>query len=263
MTLPVPNIRGNLFDVSNKVVVITGAAQGIGLVLSEGFASAGSNVVMVDLNAGKLADAKKLVEKYGHKVVTVATDVAADEAPRKIVDAAMSLGSLDVLINNAGIMSYTEPRTIKDEEWDRMYNVNLKAPMRIMRAVFNVMADQGSGAVINIGSSWSSRASVFNQSGGGIDYCSAKAALQAFTRSAAHTMAPSTVRVNAIAPGGVDTPMHAHHRDFLMEYEKYIPLGRMTVAEDLVGTAIFLAAEASAYITGQTIHVNGGMIMVD
>ena len=96
-----------------------------------------------------------------------------------------------------------------------------------------------------------------------MDYCAAKAALQAYSRGAAQNMAEHFVRVNAIAPGGVDTPMHAHHRDFLMEYEKYIPLGRMTVAEDIVGTAIYLASDASAYITGQTIHVNGGMIMVD
>jgi NAD(P)-dependent dehydrogenase (short-subunit alcohol dehydrogenase family) len=264
MALAVPNIRHNLFDVTGKVVAITGAAQGIGLVLAEGFAAAGSSVVLVDLNADKLAAAKAKIESAGGKVASVATDVSAADAPAKIIAACKSLGGkIDVLINNAGIMSYTDAQTIKDEEWDRMYTINLKAPMRIMRDALKEMVARGSGSVINIGSSWSSRASVFNQSGGGVDYCSAKAALQAYTRGAAQNVAPSSVRVNAIAPGGVDTPMHAHHRDFLMEYEKYIPLGRMTVAEDLVGTAIFLASEASAYITGQTIHVNGGMIMVD
>ena len=264
MRLGVPNIRGNLFDMTGKVVAVTGAGQGIGRTLSEGFAAAGAKLVIVDLNADLLPVTKGIVEGLGAEVSAVVADVTADDTPKRIADACMDLGGrIDCLINNAGIMSYTDARTIADEELDRMITVNFKAPVRIMREVLPIMEKQGSGAVINIGSSWSSRASVFNQSGGGVDYCAAKAALQSYTRGAAQNLAESHVRLNAIAPGGVDTPMHAHHRDFLMEYEKYIPLGRMTVAEDLVGTAIFLASEASAYITGQTIHVNGGMIMVD
>ncbi|MEM7442387.1 MAG: SDR family oxidoreductase [Pseudomonadota bacterium] len=262
--LPVPNIRGSLFDVTDKVVAITGAGQGIGRTLAEGFASAGSKVVAVDLNGDMLAETKAMLDEMGATSATVTTDVSADDAPKRIVEACMDLGGrVDCLMNNAGIMSYTDPRTITDEEFDRMITINLKAPVRIMREVLPVMETQKAGSVINIGSSWSSRATMFNQSGGGVDYCAAKSALQSYTRGAAHFMAEHFVRINAIAPGGVDTPMHAHHRDFLMEYEKYIPIGRMTVAEDLVGTSIFLASEASAYITGQTIHVNGGMIMVD
>lgn len=264
MRLGVPDIRGNLFDMTGKVVAITGAGQGIGRTLSEGFGAAGAKLVIVDMNADLLPVTKGIVEELGADVSAVVADVAADDTPKRIADACMALGGrIDCLINNAGIMSYTDARTITDDEFDRMITVNFKAPVRIMREVLPIMEKQGSGSVINIGSSWSSRASVFNQSGGGVDYCAAKAALQSYTRGAAQNLAESHVRLNAIAPGGVDTPMHAHHRDFLMEYEKYIPLGRMTVAEDLVGTAIFLASEASAYITGQTIHVNGGMIMVD
>lgn len=264
MRLSVPNIRGNLFDISGKTVAITGAGQGIGRALTEGFAAAGAKVAMVDMNADRLEETKRIISNLNTDSIAVAIDVTSEDAPDEIVGACMKLsGRIDCLVNNAGIMSYTDAKTISDEEFDRMITVNLKAPIRIMRAVLPVMENQGAGSVINIGSSWSSRASVFNQSGGGVDYCAAKAALQSYTRGAAQNLAESHVRLNAIAPGGVDTPMHAHHREFLMEYEKYIPLGRMTVAEDLVGTAIFLASEASAYITGQTIHVNGGMIMVD
>ena len=264
MRLGIPNIRGNLFDMTGKVVAITGAGQGIGRTLSTGFASAGANVAMIDMNGDALEESKQIISEITDAMVTVVADVSDEDAPKRIVNACMGLGGrIDCLINNAGIMSYTDPRTITDEEFDRMIRINLKAPVRIMREVLPVMENQRSGSVINIGSSWSSRASVFNQSGGGVDYCAAKAALQSYSRGAAQNLAEFHVRVNAIAPGGVDTPMHAHHRDFLMEYEKYIPIGRMTVAEDLVGTAIFLASEASAYITGQTIHVNGGMIMVD
>ena len=262
--LSVPDITKNLFDMAGKVVAITGAGQGIGRTLAHGFAAAGAKVVAVDMNAEMLAETKGILDDAGAGSATVVTDVSADDAPDRIVAACKDLGGrVDCLINNAGIMSYTDPRTITDEEFDRMININFKAPVRIMRAVLPEMEKQGSGSVINIGSSWSSRAAVFNQSGGGVDYCAAKSALQSYTRGAAQNMAEHHVRLNAIAPGGVDTPMHAHHRDFLMEYEVYIPLGRMTVAEDLVGTAIFLASDASGYITGQTIHVNGGMIMVD
>ena len=262
--LGIPNIRANLFDITDKVIAITGAGQGIGRTLAEGCASAGAKVVAVDLNGDTLKETKAILDGFGGESTTVTADVSAENAPEQILQACKDLGGrVDCLMNNAGIMSYTDPRTIEDEEFDRMIRVNLKAPIRIMRAILPVMEEQKCGSVINTGSSWSSRASVFNQSGGGVDYCAAKAALQSYTRGAAQFMAEHFVRINAIAPGGVDTPMHAHHREFLMEYEKYIPLGRMTVAEDLVGTAIFLASDASAYITGQTIHVNGGMIMVD
>jgi 3-oxoacyl-[acyl-carrier protein] reductase len=96
-----------------------------------------------------------------------------------------------------------------------------------------------------------------------VEYCSSKAALHALTRATAQDVAPKNIRVNTIAPGAVDTPMHADHRALLFEFEKYILLGRIQVAEDLAGAVIFLASDASAYITGQTLHVNGGLLMVD
>jgi len=264
MSLPIPDIRSNLFDLSGRTSVVTGAAQGIGFAFSKGLASAGSAVVMVDMNAEKLEASGEKIRGLGAEVTTVAANVTDRDAPDRIVSAALELGGgLHALVNNAGIMSYTDMLTIEDEEWDRMHSVNLRAPMRIMRAALNVMVKQERGSVINIGSSWSSQGAIFNQDGGGVDYCSAKAAVQGLTKSAAQDVARYGVRVNAIAPGAVDTPMHAHHRDYLFEYEKYIPIGRMQVAEDLVGTAIFLASDASTYITGQTIHVNGGFLMVD
>ena len=264
LSLPFPDISRNLFDLSGYCSIVTGAGQGIGKALATGLAHAGSDTVVVDLNGSLLHETAAEVREIGHGVATVVADVTAPDAPERIVTAAKDLsGRIDVLINNAGIMGYADIIGITDEQWDRMYGINLKAPMRIMREVLAEMVAAGRGSVINIGSSWSSRASVFNQDGGGIDYCSAKAALQSLSRAAAQDVAPHGVRVNAIAPGAVDTPMHAHHRDYLFEYEKYIPLGRMEVAEDLVGPAIFLASDAGAYVTGQTIHVNGGLIMVD
>lgn len=264
MALDVPDVSENLFDLSGYCSIVTGAGQGIGLALSKGLAYNGSDLILTDINAESLQKAAEEIRAIGRNVATVPTDIAADGAPEWLVEAAKEVsGRIDVLINNAGIMGYADMLTVTDGQWDTMYSVNLRAPMRIMRAVLREMVKAGRGSVINVGSSWSSRASVFNQDGGGVDYCSAKAALQSLTRAAAQDVAQHGVRVNAIAPGAVDTPMHAHHRDYLYEYEKYIPLGRIQVAEDLVGPAIFLASAASAYITGQTVHVNGGILMVD
>lgn len=264
MTLGVADISKNLFDLSGYCSIVTGAGQGIGFAFAQGLANSGSAVVLVDMNSDQLEKAAQSLKAGGAKVATVQTDVTADNAPDKIVKAALDLGGrIDVLINNAGILSFTDAVTIADAEWDKMYNINLRAPMRIMRAVLAEMAKRERGSVINMGSSWSSRGSVFNQDGGGIDYCSSKSALQSLSRSAAQDVASKGIRVNCIAPGVVDTPMHAGRRQALLHYEQYIPLGRLQVAEDLVGTALFLASDASMYMTGQTLHVNGGMLMVD
>lgn len=264
LALAIPDISQNLFDLSGYCSIVTGAGRGIGLALARGLARYGSDLTLVDADRDNLAAACAELEERGARTAAVPVDVTAPDAPDRITAAALELGGrIDVLINNAGIMGYSTMLDVTDEQWDRMHGINLRAPMRIMRAALAVMTGAGRGSVINIGSSWSSRASVFNQDGGGVDYCSAKAALQALSRAAAQDVAPQGVRVNAIAPGAVDTPMHAHHRDYLYEYERYIPLGRMQRAEDLVGPAVFLASDASAFITGQTIHVNGGLIMVD
>ena len=264
MAPPLPDFSRNLFDLDGYCSIITGAGRGIGLALARGLAACGSDLVLADVNRDNLAAARRELEEGGSRTTAVHADVTADDAPDRIIASALEMsGRADVLINNAGIMGYAGMLDVTDDQWDRMYSINLRAPMRIMRAALAVMTEAGRGSVINIGSSWSSRASVFNQDGGGVDYCSAKAALQALSRAAAQDAAPYGVRVNALAPGAVDTPMHAHHRDYLYEYERYIPLGRMQRAEDLVGPAVFLASDASAFITGQTIHVNGGLIMTD
>jgi 3-oxoacyl-[acyl-carrier protein] reductase len=255
---------GRGFDLSGYCSVVTGAGRGIGLTLTRALAQYGSAVVLVDLDAKALKTEEASLRAQGVRASSLQLDVCDDDAPDRIVSAAVELGGrFDVLVNNAGIMSHIGIMDMTDEQWDRMYNINLRAQMRIMRAALKPMLDQGSGSIINMGSSWSSRASVFNWRGGGVDYCSAKAALQSLTRGVAHEVAERGVRVNCIAPGPVDTPMHADRRDALYQRKQFIPMGRMEVPEDLAGTAVFLASDASAYITGQTIHVNGGMLMID
>jgi NAD(P)-dependent dehydrogenase (short-subunit alcohol dehydrogenase family) len=264
MKAPIPDISRDLFDLTGYCSIVTGASVGIGFNIAEALAYKGSDLVLVSRNAERLEEAAGKVRAIGRRAVAVAADVADDDTPERIVEAALGLGGrIDVLVNNAGFMTFADPFNVNDETWDEIFNVNVRAPMRITRAVLAEMVKACRGSIINIGSSWSTRASVFNQDGGGVDYCSSKAALHALTRATAQDVAPKNIRVNTIAPGAVDTPMHADHRALLFEFEKYIPLGRIQVAEDLAGAAIFLASDASAYITGQTLHVNGGLLMVD
>lgn len=264
MKTPVADITGDLFDLAGCCSIVTGASAGIGLNLAEALAYRGSDMVLVSRDLERLEEAARKVRKIGRRVAVVACDVAADDAPRRIVEAALGLaGRIDVLVNNAGFMTFADAFNVDDHTWDEIYKVNVRAPMRITRAVLVEMAKVCRGSIVNIGSSWSARASVFNQDGGGVDYCSSKAALHALTRATAQDAAPKNIRVNAVAPGIVDTPMHADHRALLLEFEKYIPLGRIQVPQDLAGIVIFLASNASAYITGQTFHVNGGLIMAD
>lgn len=264
MKAPVPDIARDLFDLAGYCSIVTGASAGIGAVMAEALARRGSDVVLVGRSAEHLEIAANRLHDTGRRIATVAIDVADDAAPERIVEAAMGLaGRIDVLVNNAGCMTFSSPLDVDDATWDRIFAVNVRAPMRLTRAVLPVMIKAGRGSIINIGSSWSSRASAFNQDGGGVDYCASKAALQALTRATAQDVAPNNIRVNAIAPGAVDTPMHADHRALLFQFEQYIPLGRIQVAEDLAGAVVFLASDASGYITGQTLHVNGGLLMVD
>jgi 3-oxoacyl-[acyl-carrier protein] reductase len=264
MKAPIPDISRDLFDLTGYCSIVTGASVGIGLSIAEALAYRGSAGELVSRNARRLEEAAEKVRTIGRRAAAVATDVSADDAPARIVEAALGLKDrIDVLVNNAGFMTFADPFNVNDQTWDEIFNVNVRAPMRITRAVLAEMIKASRGSIINIGSSWSTRASVFNQDGGGVDYCSSKAALHALTRATAQDVAPKNIRVNTIAPGAVDTPMHADHRALLFEFEKYIPLGRIQVAEDLAGAVIFLASDASAYITGQTLHVNGGLLMVD
>jgi NAD(P)-dependent dehydrogenase (short-subunit alcohol dehydrogenase family) len=148
-------------------------------------------LVLTERNAEHLKVGASKIEAIGQRVATVACDVAADDTPDRLVKAALDLrGRIDALINNAGFMTFfADMLTVDDAMWDNIYAVNVRAPMRIMRAVLREMVKAERGSVINIGSSWSSRASVFNQDGGGVDYCSSKAALQSPTRDAAQDVA--------------------------------------------------------------------------
>ncbi len=264
ITSEASSLGRELFGLDGKTAVVTGAARGMGKALAFGLAQFGAKVVLADVNEPEAKAAASELEAAGGHALAVEVDHTDEGAVKRLVEATESrFGPIDVLVNNAGVLSRADIFEVSLDQWDEIMNINLRGPLLCMKAVMSGMIGRGAGSVINIGSSYSSRAAVFNTSGGGADYCASKAALQALTRSAAQAAAQHGVRVNAIAPGVVDTPMHAAHREFIFEWEKYIPLGRLQVADDIVGTAVYLASDASRYVTGQTIHVNGGMLMID
>jgi len=206
------------------------------------------------------------IRRIGRDALCVRTDVSRRvEVERMAQEALKRFGHIDILVNNAGILS-REPRVeeLTEEGIDRVFAVNFKGAVFCCQAVMKHMMERRSGKIVNIGSSLSSRASVANLIGGGADYCASKAAIQAFTRALAWELAPYGINVNAVAPGTAETPMHEGYIEAAREiFIPTTPLGRLARPEDVAHVVVFLVSDAASYITGQTIHVNGGQIMVD
>jgi 3-oxoacyl-[acyl-carrier protein] reductase len=254
-----------LFDITGKVAIVTGAASGIGRAIALDLAKFGAKVVIADL---ALEAAKKVVgeiESAGGTAIAIKTDVADARSVQQMTQQALKkFGKIDILVNNAGIISRCTVMDMKEEELQRTLEINVKGVFLCSQAVAKYMVERKSGKIVNVGSSLSSRGSVCNLSGGGADYCASKAAVQAFTRTLAMELAPCGINVNAVAPGITNTPMHKGlWEGAKLYYENSVPLGRLAEPEDIADVVLFLVTDAARYITGQTIHVNGGQIMVD
>jgi NAD(P)-dependent dehydrogenase (short-subunit alcohol dehydrogenase family) len=246
-----------LFDVTDKVVIITGAAGGIGRALVEGFADAGATVIAADL-------AKDAVEALAAENVSgVALDVADHAQLTQVVDDVVARhGRVDVLVNNAGIKSDQSILSGAGDRWDRTLDINAGSVLALSRIVVDKSMREHGGAIINTGSSLSSRAAVLNYQAGGADYCLSKAMVHSITQLLAYETAPFGITVNAIAPGIVDTPMHGRPTEETeARHAGKIPLRRVGKPRDFIGPALFLASSGAGYITGQILHVNGGMVM--
>ena len=250
-----------MFDLTGKTALVTGASGGIGLALGKGFVDAGANVVAADLNPSVVATA--MAGNDG--VMPVAMDVS-DEAEIKSVlgQARARFGPIDILVNNAGIKSSERLMDGDRAKIQQTLAINTDAILDLTRLVYEDSLKGRGGRVINIGSSISSRGTVFNYQAGGADYCYSKAIVHDLTHLLAYETAPEGVTVNAVAPGIVHTPMHGRPvEETEARHSGRIPLGRIAQPEDIVGATVFLASDAASYITGQVLHVNGGMVMSD
>lgn len=247
-------------DEKKRVMVITGGSRGIGRCIGLRFAGPGTKIFFnhYDPDDEAANETIKLVEKeggtaVGHKV-NVASPSEVDDFFKKVIDEA---GRVDVLINNAGITMDAILVRMTEVAWDRVIDINLKGAFLCTQAAAKVMMKQRSGCIINI-------ASVVGAMGnaGQANYVASKAGLIGLTKTAAKELASRGVRVNAIAPGFIDTEMTAKLSEKVKEAMlEQIPFKAMGQPEDVAGAAVFLASEDASYITGQVIHVNGGMYM--
>ncbi len=243
---------------ANKVAVVTGAGRGIGRAVALAYARMGADVACVSRTEENSAKAAAEVEALGRRAWAVAVDVsdtaAVDAAAGKILDDA---GRVDILVNNAGVTRDNLLMRMSEEEWDTVINTNLKGAFNFTKALTRPFIKQRSGRIINI-------ASVIGLIGnaGQSNYAASKAALIGFTKSVAKELAPRGITANAIAPGFIETDMTAALDDKVREsIIGNVPLGRFGSPDDIAHAAVFLALEASGYITGQVLTVDGGMVM--
>ena len=242
----------------DKVAIVTGGARGIGKAIAMLFAKEGASLSICDINAETLAAAKKDLEKAGAAVLAEAVDVTkageVEAFTQKTLD---KFKKIDILVNNAGITRDSLLVRMSESDWDAVLAVNLKGAFNCTKAVSKIMMKQRDGRIVNM-------ASIIGMMGnpGQANYAASKGGLIAFTKTVARELASRNVRANAVAPGFIRTDMTAKISDDVKsEMFKMIPLGKFGAAEDVANLALFLASDASAYITGQVIKVDGGMVM--
>ena len=247
----------NLFDLSNKVAMVTGASRGLGRAMSIGLAGAGAHIAAIGRNKNSLNETADEINKIGGACTVFQTDLCDDAAVRETVrDAVDRLGKLDILVNNAGISSMTKAMDISKMEWNHVMDTNMNSVFVLSKEVGRDMIERKEGNIINIASIYGKMAS--NQS---LHYCASKAAVIHMTRGLALEWAPFNIRVNCIAPGFFQTEMtvkqqeNKKHHDFLI---RKIPLKRFGKPEEIIGSVLYLASNASQYVTGATLFIDGG-----
>ena len=250
--------------------LITGAGGGIGLAVMAGYLAAGARCSAIDLTAAPSPGLAQLLAANSVTAAYLAADVTcAEQLPALVRQAAGRFGTVDLLFNNAAVFDLAPLLESNERMYQRLFDVNVKGMFFMMQAVLaQMVAAKRTGSVINLASQAGRRGEALVS-----HYCATKAAVISYTQSAALAMAPHGIRVNAIAPGVIDTPMWGAVDALFARYEglqpgekkiavgRAVPLGRMGAPQDIVGAAVFLASAESAYITAQTLNVDGGNVM--
>ena len=243
---------------TGKTAIVTGASRGIGAAIARKLCEAGANVALCSRSAEAVAAIADALNSEGYTAISTAADISQKSDVEALIKAVQErFSQIDILVNNAGITRDTLLMRLKDEDWNAVLQTNLTGTMYCTRAVLRPMIRQRSGRIINI-------SSVIGVMGnpGQASYAAAKAGIIGFTKTIAREVGARGITVNAIAPGFITTDMTAQipeqHQKQLLEL---IPLRRFGSPEDVADTVCFLASDAARYITGQTLHVDGGMVM--
>ena len=257
-------------QLASQHALITGAGGGIGLAVTRAYLNEGARCTAVDLGTAPPVELQALLASHPRQLQYVSADVAkSDSIEAMVASARARFGTITVLVNNAAVFDLAPLLEADERSYQRIFDVNVKGMFFTMQAVLRQMVDDGArGSVINLASQAGRRGEALVA-----HYCASKAAVISYTQSAALAMAPHGIRVNGISPGVVDTPMWAHVDALFAKAEglqlgekkkavgRSVPLGRMGLPEDIAGAAVFLASAASAYITAQTLNVDGGNVM--
>jgi len=240
-----------------QTAIITGSSRGIGRTTAEEFAKRGVNIIIVDINGGNAETvAEEIKSRYGVETLGIKADISKSDDVKKLFDEAVKkFSKIEILVNNAGITRDNLLIRMKDEEWDAVLNINLKGAFLCSREAVKIMSKIKYGRIINLAS-----VVAFMGNPGQVNYSASKAGLVALTRTIAKEYASRGITVNAVAPGFIQTAMTEQLPEKVKEEMlRMIPLGRFGTTEDVANAIIFLALPESGYITGQVIHVNGGM----
>ncbi len=242
----------------DKGALITGAARGIGQAIAMTFAKEGADIVVADVNLETAQKTASEIEGLGRKALALEMDVTSyekvEEGINKILD---KMGKVDILVNNAGITKDNLLLRMSQAEWDAVINVNLKGTFNCIKAVSRPMVKQRSGRIISI-------ASIIGLIGnpGQANYAASKAGIIALTKTVAKELASRNINANAVAPGFIQTEMTAKlPEDIKKKMLEAIPLAKLGTPQDVANLCLFLASDESSYITGQTITIDGGMVM--
>ena len=249
-------------DLKNKVAIITGARRGMGKSHSLKLAKAGAKVVVSDISEEECQKVVEEIKKEGGEAMAVKCDVTKRGEVENMVRTTVSKwGKVDILVNNAGICEFKPFVNLTEEDWDRTLNINLKGEFLCAQAVAKEMMKQKSGVIVNIASV------AMGQVGMGmpmiVHYCASKGGIVAMTEALAVELAPYNIRINAIAPGAIDTPMAASTKDdpkVLEQTLAMVPMHRLGKAEEVSNLVLFLASDTSSYMTGSTVVIDGGWL---
>lgn len=243
---------------TEKIAVVTGAAQGIGQAIATTLAQEGADVVVADLDANRCQETVERIQQLGRKAIAVSVNVGDWDQVKGMVDHVLKeFGRIDVLVNNAGITRDGLLMRMKEEDWQAVLQVNLTGTFFCAKAVLSTMSRQRSGRIVNI-------ASIVGAIGnaGQANYAASKAAVIGLTKTIAREYASRNITINAVAPGFIDTAMtqelSADQKEALLNQ---IPLKRLGQSSDIADAVSFLCSEKAGYITGHVLHVNGGMHM--